>query len=674
MKRPVTSRRRFLQIAGLAGAALGVPALAGGYALWEAAGGELPPALSPYFTRPAWTPGSPAAPVLILTVPGAANVFGPYLAEVLAAEGLSAFVLATLDGVAAADLAQFPLVVLAEGALAEAQVALLTQYVTAGGRLVAMRPDAGLAAALGLEVEARETAEAYLQIAADSRWASAMTAQAVQFHGVARHYQPGPAEVAAWRAVAWLATAEAATERPAVLWRPMGQGQAAVWAFDLAHSLALTRQGNPAWANQARVSRDGNVRAQDMFLDWIDLDRLPIPQADEHQRLFGRVLTEMLSDALPLPRLWYFPGAAEAVLVATGDSHQNPARVLEEVLGRVEQRGGRMTIYYTPPSDGDWRRAVRRGRDLAAGLPVVGDVIGTDLPTPARIADWVRRGHEFGLHPYVEDGLEAGWRRYWQEFTGLGYGPVPPSVRTHRILWTGWVETAWTQAAHGIRMNLDYYHYGALFQKPDGAWGEGYLTGSGLPMRFVDEQGRVLNIFQQHTHLVDEHLMEIMWGGGWAGLTAEDAVALSRLTLERALQPGQWAAIGVQFHLDPFAAGGEWAEKFGRWLEGTLDIARDLNIPIFSAVEWLTFVEARDAARFTELAWSGDRLTFTLAAPAAEGVELTVMAPAQAAGRTLTELRVDGQPAPFSPRTIAGVAYGWTTVAAGDHSVEAIYA
>ncbi|HRE25846.1 MAG TPA: hypothetical protein PK954_04370, partial [Anaerolineales bacterium] len=124
-------------------------------------------------------------------------------------------------------------------------------------------------------------------------------------------------------------------------------------------------------------------------------------------------------------------------------------------------------------------------RNLAGDLPAVGEALRGSRPTPADIRRWSARGHEFGLHPYVEEGLEPGWGRYWQEFTGLGYGPVSPTVRTHRILWNGWSETARVQAMHGIRMNLDFYHYGTAFQKPGGEWVNGHFTGSGLSMRFV---------------------------------------------------------------------------------------------------------------------------------------------------------------------------------------------
>ena len=78
------------------------------------------------------------------------------------------------------------------------------------------------------------------------------------------------------------------------------------------------RQGNPKHINQDDDGLDG-VRSVDMFVDWIDLERIQIPQADEQQRLFANILAQLSNQ--PLPRLWYFPEDKKSVLIATGDSH-----------------------------------------------------------------------------------------------------------------------------------------------------------------------------------------------------------------------------------------------------------------------------------------------------------------------------------------------------------------
>ena len=83
-----------------------------------------------------------------------------------------------------------------------------------------------------------------------------------------------------------------------------------------------TRQGNPAWAGQERDGDAGNViRSDDMYFggaqaDWVDLNKVAIPQADEQQRLLANLIEVVTGDAMPMPRFWYFPGVNKAVVVA----------------------------------------------------------------------------------------------------------------------------------------------------------------------------------------------------------------------------------------------------------------------------------------------------------------------------------------------------------------------
>ena len=106
-------------------------------------------------------------------------------------------------------------------------------------------------------------------------------------------------------------------------------GQAAAFTYDLARSVVYTRQGNPAWAGQAR---DGlsPIRSDDLFYgaasfdpqpDWVDLNKVAIPQADEQQRLLANLIIRMNYNKKPLPRFWYFPRSLAAVVVMTGDDH-----------------------------------------------------------------------------------------------------------------------------------------------------------------------------------------------------------------------------------------------------------------------------------------------------------------------------------------------------------------
>src|SRR5207342_870242 len=154
------------------------------------------------------------------------------------------------------------------------------------------------------------------------------------FHGTADRYTLG----AGTQSVATLySSASAATPNPAVTVRDVGSngGQVAAFAFDLARSVVYTRQGNPAWAGDDRdasVTPAAIVRSDDMYYgnkpgdvqpDWVDLNKVQIPQADEQQRLLANLIENMNRDQMPLPRFWYFPRGEKAVVVMTGDDHGN---------------------------------------------------------------------------------------------------------------------------------------------------------------------------------------------------------------------------------------------------------------------------------------------------------------------------------------------------------------
>jgi hypothetical protein len=269
--------------------------------------------------------------------------------------------------------------------------------------------------------------------------------------------------------------------------------------------------------------------------------------------------------------------------------------------------------------------------------------------------------------------LEAGWHDYMQGFIGFGYGPVSPTVRTHRILWSGWVETARVQAACGIRMNMDLYHYGTAFQKTSGEWSYGFTNASGLPMKFIDAQGRLLNIYQQDTQLVDEHLMKMPWGGGWVNLSADEAVQVAQRELQRAANVG--AAIAAQYHVDPFAFEENYVSNAQRWMEGSLAAAADLGFPILSAEAWLGFTEARQQAQMSD--WSVDvsthHLAFTLDSAEAPQLPLMLMLPLNWKNTRIDMVLVDNNPITITPIAFSGVEYVWVPVQAGKRQVAVQY-
>ncbi len=212
-------------------------------------------------------------------------------------------------------LAGYDVVILGAMTLTANQVTMVTDWVNAGGNLIAMRPDAQLAGLLGLTPGAGSLVNGYLGVNTSTEAGTGIAAQTLQFHGAADRYT-----LAGASSVATLfSDAATTTSNPAVTLRDVGSsgGQAAAFTYDLARSIVWTRQGNPAWSGQERDNDSTPlIRSNDLFFgaasfdpqpDWIDLNKVAIPQADEQQRLLADLIVVMNRDRKPLPRFWYLP-------------------------------------------------------------------------------------------------------------------------------------------------------------------------------------------------------------------------------------------------------------------------------------------------------------------------------------------------------------------------------
>jgi hypothetical protein len=251
----------------------------------------------------------PGGPILVITA-GTSN-HAPFYAEILRTEGFNAFSTVDIAAVTPEVLASHDVVVLGKMALTPAQVTLLADWVSAGGNLIAMAPDAQLASLLGITPTGTALANGYVLIDNSAAPGYGISAQTLQFHGSANLYSLNGATSLA----TLYSGPTSATAYPALTLRSVGSGRAAAFAYDLATSVVQTRQGNPAWATD---ERDGlsPVRSDDKFYggkvgdvqpDWLDLTRVAIPQADEQQRWLANLILTLNASRKPLPRFWYFP-------------------------------------------------------------------------------------------------------------------------------------------------------------------------------------------------------------------------------------------------------------------------------------------------------------------------------------------------------------------------------
>lgn len=670
------TRRDFLKVAAVTTAAA-VPLA--GYGIFYSAKGKYPGWRSP-FLRDSLDEYNPlleyyvsGIPLLVLYDENALNPFGKFLGEILTAEGFNCFATKTTGAIDRSLLENYDLVLLAESSLSQEQIASLEYFVDRGGILVSMRPSPGLSALMGIKVETQEISDGYIQAIDGHPITDGIEKQSLQFHGTASLYQ-----LAGAQALAWISpTSTVDPLFPAITVNQYGEGYSVAWAYDLAKSVVYTRQGNPIWADQERDGLDG-IRTIDMFPQWIDLDRISIPQADEQQRLLVKLLTRLSKDQFPLPRFWYFPEDANGILVATSDSHMNSWDAIEKIIEIVEEFEGHLSIYYTPQLVNTSGRMVRRVRSwITDNLPIVQSVLNQSFgsPTPQQVENWRNRGHEFTLHPYVEEGLEQGWNQYILEFTGRGYGPLSSTTRTHRILWKGWVESAKLQASIGIGMNLDFYNVGPSFELRGGGWGSGYFIGSGQAMRFIDENGEILSIYQQPTQLADDHLIDwsktemsqFSWTG-WPKLSGEAAAKVYRDMLFRSIQHHP-SAIAMIFHTDPIAVGGESAKQEEDFLRGSLGYALEKHIPVISAEAWNNFINAKNSLNFQEIKWQPEikLLEFDIIGDNNPQVSVSIMVPLF--DNSEAEFVIDSVPVVTRTRELSKIVYAVAEITAQPHHV-----
>jgi hypothetical protein len=571
----------------------------------------------------AFPPGQgPGGPILVVSN---SDQFSRYYAEILTAEGLNAFDVRDIDQVSGATLSGYSVVILAPTALSSAQASTFSNWVQGGGNLIAMRPDAPLAGLLGLGSDTGDLANGYIRVNTASGPGAGITADTMQFHGAADRWTLGGATNVA----DLYGTATSPTTNPAVTLRSVGTagGQAAAFTYDLARSIVQTRQGNPAWAGQKRDGQIDPIRSDDLFFpNWVDLDKVAIPQADEQQRLLANLVTQMSSDRLPMPRFWYFPRGERAVVIMTGDDHA--------AGGTAGQFNGFIAASPAGCSVADWECI----RSTSYVYP------NTSVPAAT---SYQAQGFEIALHlstdcaNFTPSSLATNWSTQLPQFTTSFPGVLAPRTnRTHCIAWSDWASEAKVGLANGIRLDTNYYYW-------PGAWVQnrpGMFTGSGIPMRFADLDGSLIDVYQATTQLTDESDIDI-------------PMHIAAL-LDRALgSQGYFGAFTANMHTDlPNHPGAN----------AIVAAAKARGVPVISARQMLDWLEGRNNSSFAGLSFDGTRLSFTLnQAAGARGLE--AMIPASTAAGRLSGLTRDGVPVATQRRVVKGIEYVAFAAASGGY-------
>jgi len=586
------------------------------------------------------THAAAANPILVIT--STSNPFTGFVPEILHTEGFNELDTADISTVTSTTLAGYDLVVLGDMTLTATQASTITTWVNGGGNLIALHPDHQLAGLLGLTASSSQLSDAYVLMTTASGPGVGLVGQTIQFHGPADLYTVNGATTYA----TLYSSSSTATSNPAVTLATAGSGQAAAFTYDLARSVVYTREGNPAWTGQARDSANAPpIRSYNLWYggsvaDYIDWNKIQIPQADEQQRLLANLILQMNSGKKPLPRFWYLPSGFKAAVVMTGDDHGS-------YYGSSATANRFSDFIAASPANcslANWQCV----RGTAYLFP---KVIATNSLTNTQIANYIAQGFEVGVHvdsatdcqDWTTTQLDAQYTTFLSSLASQYPAiPAPQTHRMHCVSWSDYDSQPTIELKHGIRFDTTHYYWPASWinDRP------GLLTGSGMPMRYTDRNGNVINVYQAATQMTDEsgqsyplHINTLL-DNALSG-TAYYGVFTANMHNDATDYPGPGAAYIVAS-------------------------AQARGVPIVTSLQMLQWLDGRNGSSFNSLAWSGNVLSFSVTV-GTNANNLQAMLPTNFGSLGLNSLLLSGSPVTYQFKTVKGVQYAVFSASAGSY-------
>ncbi len=340
----------------------------------------------------------------------------------------------------------------------------------------------------------------------------------------------------------------------------------------------------------------------------------------------------MNRDQMPLPRFWYFPRGEKAVVVMTGDDHNGGGTAGQFDWDISQSPAGcnvaewdciRGTSYVYSGAISDSAAAAYEAQGFEIALHV-----NTDC------ADWT---------PSSLDGYyDAQLGTFGSTYPDL---PAPTTNRTHCITWSDWATQPKVELDHGIRLDTNYYYWPAAWiqDRP------GMFTGSGMPMRFADLDGSLIDVYQAATQMTDE-----------SGITIPTHIDT---LLDNAIGAnGYYGAFTMNMHTDTGPHPGQ---------QTVVAAAKARGVPVVSARQMLAWLDGRNASSFADLSWDSGTLSFGIGVGAgANGLQ--AMLPMAGPNGDLQSLTRGASNVTYTVQTIKGLEYAVFSAAAGSYS--AVYA
>ena len=412
--------------------------------------------------------------IAVIVEPKAPDKTGDYITEILLTEGINGFDVIDQAEITEELLRRYTLAI-TSSTVSSLSLPVISAYVRHGGSLLSLRPPKDWESIFGLErlpgsIYTR-CKDGYLHLNTRNAAFANFDDKTLQVRGVTDLYTLKGAE-----AIAYISSIPTyPTQYPAISLNRYGEGLAACYAFDLAQCVVRLHQGNreKAGGDNLDYNADGKLTPSDLFTGELDYSFRLIPQADVHQDILTALIEKMHRN-IPLPRVWHFPNGAPAAVLINGDSDGTTAEQLEMSIKIAEQNGYRYTGYLM-------REHV-------------------DMLDKETIDDYIGRGHCFGPHLITqtmasgsdfEDALTDNASAIERK-----YGDAPVAHRSHGCIFPGYVSSAKTLLKHGIRMDTNYLGMSGI--------GTSFINGSALPVKFADENGSVIDVYELSTQISDD--------------------------------------------------------------------------------------------------------------------------------------------------------------------------
>ncbi len=363
--------------------------------------------------------------------------------------------------------------------------------------------------------------------------------------------------------------------------------------------------------------------------DWVDTNKIAIPQADEQQRLLVNLITLMERDKMPLPRFWYLPRGKKAVVVMSGDDH-SPSQA----------PGGTAANF-------DGFKSMSPAGCVVANWECVRStsyVYPNSTSRNAQAAAYIAEGFEVALHP--QRRRRARQRRSRRPSSRAVYDtqlprsqakytePAVARLEPHalRLLaGLGLGGEGRARERHPARRQLL-----PLPRRAGSARKPGFMTGGGFPMRFADTDGTLIDVYQANTNM---HRRDEPGYPATVNALLDNARRRRTATTARSARtctPTTPRRIPAPRRSSP--------------------PPRRAACPSISYKQMLDWIDGRNNSTIRGLSWNAGTLTFvTTVGAGANGLQ--TLLPTQGPSGTLSALSCGGSPRAYTLQTIKGIQY-----------------